>query len=166
MFGPAVPINAAPDGMVVVAKDKLGNPADAFRRSIYFVSRRAYNLSLLTVFDQPLVATNCTRRGASAVPLQSLTMLNDAFVAEMSDHFATRIEAQSATAAGERVERAFRLALSRRPNDTERNICLELLTRQAALFQAAGADSETAAHKALVQLCHGLLNTSEFLYIE
>ncbi len=86
-------IQARPDGMVVVASDRSGRPrainiAGAFTCS----TRRAYNLSLLTVFDQPLVATNCLKRGASAVPLQSLFMLNDAFLAEQADHFARRVE--------------------------------------------------------------------------
>ena len=100
MGGPPVMINAQPDGMVTVALDKLARPADAFRRSVYLVSRRAYNLSLLTVFDQPLVATNCTRRDASAVPLQSLVMLNDVFLAEQAERFAARVEASATGARG------------------------------------------------------------------
>ena len=88
MGGPSIMIRSQPDGMVTVARDKLAAPSDAFRRSVYLVSRRAYNASLLTVFDQPLVATNCARRDASAVPLQSLVMLNDAEVAEAAGAFA------------------------------------------------------------------------------
>ncbi len=57
--GPPVKINARPDGMVIVAQGDPAHPAQAFRRSIYLTARRAYNVSLLTVFDQPLVATNC-----------------------------------------------------------------------------------------------------------
>ena len=166
MGGPPVMINAQPDGMVTVALDKLARPADAFRRSVYLVSRRAYNLSLLTVFDQPLVATNCTRRDASAVPLQSLVMLNDVFLAEQAERFAARVEASATGALEERIVRAFRLALARRPNESEQRTCRELLARQAELHVAAGADSDSASHKALVQLCHTLFNTSEFLYAE
>ena len=78
-------IHARPDGMVTVNREHLANPADPFRRSVYLLTRRAYNLSLLTVFDQPLVATNCLDRGASALPLQSLFMINDAFLAEQAE---------------------------------------------------------------------------------
>ncbi len=92
MGGPPVPISTRPDGLVEVAKDQLSIPGDAYKRSIYLTTRRAYNAALLTVFDQPLVATNCVRRSTSAVPLQSLFMLNDAFVAEQAEHFARRVE--------------------------------------------------------------------------
>ena len=89
--GPPVPIETLPDGRVVVAEAKLARPTDKFRRSVYLLFRRAYNVSLLTVFDQPLVTTTCPIRDASAVALQSLTMMNDAFLAEQAEAFAKRV---------------------------------------------------------------------------
>ena len=163
--GPGVLINARPDGMVVVAGDRLANTADAWRRSVYLVSRRAYNLSLLTVFDQPLVATNCLNRDTSAVPLQSLVMLNDAVVAELAEHFAVRVE-HTSVAPGDRIAAAFRLALAREPSASETAVCTALVERQAELGRGAGLAPDAASHKALVQLCHTLFNTSEFLYVE
>jgi hypothetical protein len=165
MGGPPVPIAAQSDGTVMVAR-QLPHPGDAGRRSVYLLSRRAYNLSLLTVFDQPLVATNCLARDASAVPLQSLTMLNSAFVTEQAEQFARRIEQSDAAGPDDRIERAFRGALARLPNADERATCRALLDRQAHLTIAAGATAEVAAHRALVQVCHVLFNTSEFLYAE
>ncbi|HEV3136729.1 MAG TPA: DUF1553 domain-containing protein, partial [Pirellulales bacterium] len=164
--GPPIPIDARADGMVVVAKDHLASAADPWRRSVYLVTRRAYNLSLLTTFDQPLVATNCLRRDTSAVPLQSLVMLNDAFLAEQAEQFAARVEQSSAASAELRIEVAFRLALARKPNATETATCSELLRRQIDLAASTGAAPDVAARRALVQLCQTLLNTSEFLYVE
>ena len=86
--GPPIPITARPDGLVEVAKDRLSHPGDRYKRSIYLTTRRAYNASIRTVFDQPLVATNCLARSTSAVPLQSLFLLNDAFLAEQAGHIA------------------------------------------------------------------------------
>ncbi|MBL8852108.1 MAG: DUF1549 domain-containing protein, partial [Planctomycetaceae bacterium] len=59
MSGPPVLIRARVDGAVEVDPDKLATPDDAARRSIYLLTRRAYNDSLLTVFDQPLISTTC-----------------------------------------------------------------------------------------------------------
>ncbi|MBI2825928.1 MAG: DUF1553 domain-containing protein [Planctomycetia bacterium] len=162
--GPPVQIQARPDGMVVVAEDKLVDKADQWRRSIYLFARRAYNLTLLTVFDQPAVATNCLRRDTSAVPLQSLVMLNDAFVAEQAGHLAARIEGGSVASPDARIEALFRLALARRPTAAEVETCRGALAAQADLAAAAGVAA--ANHHALVQLCHALFNTSEFLYAE
>ncbi len=91
MGGPPILLVARPDGLVVVDESKLKRPADANKRSVYLLSRRAYNLSLLTVFDRPLFAVNCPKRDASVIPLQSLTMLNDEFVADEAVHFAARV---------------------------------------------------------------------------
>jgi hypothetical protein len=164
--GPPVPIIARPDGLVEVARDKLARPADRYRRSIYLITRRAYNVSLLTAFDQPLVATNCLKRSASAVPSQSLLMLNDAFLAEQADHFARRVERLSPSSADRTIELAFRLALVRLPRVHEFEVCHELLRRGERLFLDQGTTPKVAAHQALVQLCQVLLNTSEFLFAE
>jgi hypothetical protein len=164
--GPPVPIVARPDGLVEVPKEKLANPGDRFKRSIYLTTRRAYNASLLTVFDQPLVATNCPQRTASAVPLQSLFMLNDAFLAEQAEHFAQRVERSSQPSPDRMIELAFRRALARRPSASETATCRDLLRRQGDTFLARGLSRGEAAHQAMVQLCLTLLNTNEFLYVE
>jgi hypothetical protein len=166
MGGPPVRLRALPDGMVVVDDKALPRPADRWRRSVYLLSRRAYNLSLLGVFDQPLTAVNCPRRDASAVPLQSLTMLNDAFVAEQAEQCAARLSRSGAASAEQTVRTAFLRVLARQPTAAEVEIGRRLLDRQAETFQALKQSVQEARRLALVQLCHTLLNTSEFLYAE
>ncbi len=166
MAGPPVPISTRPDGLVEVAKDRLAQLGDGYKRSIYLTTRRAYNPSLLTVFDQPLVATNCVRRATSAVPLQSLFLLHDSFAVEQAGHFAQRIERTGSGSSDDLIDRAFRLALVRHPTESERRTCRGLLERQAHLALAAGASREEASRQALGQLCLTLFNTSEFLYAE
>jgi hypothetical protein len=164
--GPPVLLRALPDSQVVIDEKALVRPAERCRRSVYLLSRRAYNLSILTVFDQPLVSINCPSRDASAVPLQSLTLLNSTFAEEQARHMAARV-AKSAGTSGERAIRvAFRLALARLPTANEEQICSRLLDRQATAFRTVKSSAGDADYLALVQLCHTLLNTSEFLYIE
>jgi len=164
--GPAVMIQAQPDGMVKIADEKLARKSDRWRRSIYLVTRRAYNLTLLTVFDQPAIATNCLRRETSAVPLQSLVMLNGSFLTEQAESLALRVEGSSGVSTEERINTLFRLALSRRPNNVEMSASRELLADQTRRVSSAGMTSAAAEHHALAQLCHTVLNTSEFLYAE
>jgi hypothetical protein len=166
MGGPPVLLRALPDGQVVIDEKALRRPADRGKRSVYLLNRRAYNLSLLTVFDQPLVAVNCPRRDASAVALQSLALLNGAFAGEQARHFADRV-VRAAGASGEgAIRAAFRLALARQPTANEVRICSRLLDRGAAAFRAATPPPGNPDYLALVQMCHTLLNTSEFLYVE
>jgi hypothetical protein len=168
MGGPPVLLVARPDGLVVVDESKLQRRGDVNKRSVYLLSRRAYNLSLLTVFDRPLFAVNCPKRDASVIPLQSLTMLNDQFVADEAVHFAARVasQPQPQPTSESAVQSAFSLALGRLPNDNEIRGCTTFLDRQRSVFKTVGTSDSDATRQALIELCHTLLNTSEFLYAE
>src|SRR5262249_10823425 len=116
--GVPVPIEPKADGTVVVPGKGRATPTAQWRRSVYLFARRNYNLTLLNVFDQPVMATNCARRVHSAVPLQSLTLLNDAVLLEQGDHFAERVAATGASLA-KQVEMAIQLAFGRTATASE-----------------------------------------------
>ena len=121
---------------------------------------------MLGVFDQPVIAGSVCRRNASAVALQSLSMMNDTLVLEQADKFAARVMAQTGDSPDQRIELAFQLALSRRPDTKELGWSLELLRQQAQRYQRNGAANADAQRQALMHLCRVLFNSSEFLYVE
>jgi hypothetical protein len=164
MGGPPVPIEPQPDGMVVIPAQGLPTPTAQWRRSLYLFARRNYNLTLLNVFDQPVMATNCTRRVHSAVPLQSLTLLNDALMLEQADHFAARAAALG-DSAEKRIEMAFRLAFARKPTPRELASGTALLRKLQDRFAAEKHPRDKAELRALARLCHMLLCANEFLYV-
>ncbi len=162
--GPSLPLAMRPDGRFVVNTKGLPSPQARFRRSVYVLARRNYHLSMLGVFDQPAMGTSCVERSTSSVVLQSLAMLNDELVIEQAERTAKRVKA-SVGAVGERfVEGAFRRVLCRPPSADESTSCLQFLEEQTAGFREAGQEETAARDGALAQLCHMLLNTSEFLY--
>jgi hypothetical protein len=163
--GPPVMLEWKPDGMVVVSEKQLPAPSAKWRRSVYVLARRAFQLSELTVFDQPVVATNCPERSCSAVPLQALTMMNGAWLWEQADRFAGRLTAQSGSAADDRVGLAFQVAFARPPTADERRASTAFLERQQAAYGHDEQSPVSPARKALLHLCHTLLNASEFLYV-
>jgi len=164
--GPPVPIESRPDGLVAVKEKDCSTPTSKWRRSIYLLARRNYQLSLLSAFDLPTMPLNCTRRTPSAVVSQSLTMLNDAFVLEQADFFAQRVVREAASSEPQhQIERAFAIAFSRQPEAEELNWCVELMDRQAHRQNDSSAGSSDTRQKALANLCHTLLNSSEFLYV-
>jgi hypothetical protein len=131
---------------------------------MYLLARRAFSLSEFTVFDQPVVATNCPERTRAAVPLQSLTMLNGALLWDEAQRMAERLGPVSRDAPNQRIARAFELAFAREPTSEEAGQSALFLERQAALYQQQGQSADAAAMKAWTHLCHTLLNASEFLY--
>ena len=156
--GPAVMIETHPSGLVAIKESALRAPGERFRRSVYLVQRRNNNLTMLTVFDQPIMRTNCTGRDSSAVVSQSLVMLNDAFVLEQARRFAERIVEFAGTDRDRRIGTAFRLALARPPSAEETAWSRRLLERESSRTK-----NET---ERLAALAHVLFNTSEFLYVE
>ena len=72
--GPYVPTKRTESGEVIVA-----DGGAVARRSIYLQRRRTQQDSMLDVFDVPQGGNNCTRRNASTIALQSLSLLNSEF---------------------------------------------------------------------------------------
>ncbi len=137
--GPPIELEMRPDGLQVVSSKE---PESAqWRRSVYLTSRRTYPMTFLGVFDYPIIDANCTRRVPSATPLQSLTMLNDGFIWQAAEGLAAR--------AGDDVDRAYLLAVSRKPTPRERD---------SALTYLKGNSFKTFAQ--------ALLSSNEFLYID
>lgn len=188
MLGPAIPIENLPNGATIVKTKDLPTPTSQWRRSIYLANQRVGGLpyptvTLLSVFDQPLLTSNCTKRRTSAVVTQSLTLLNDPFVLEQADYFAARL-IQEATAQ-ERVDLAFRIALGRSPTAEESKWSDEFLSAQRDTFRSAAQTVSNAAQavsteatsaeptakanperQALASLCHAIFSFNNFLYVE
>jgi hypothetical protein len=162
--GPPVPIEPQADGMVIIPAKGLSTPTAAWRRSLYLFARRNYNVTLLNVFDQPVMATNCTRRIHSAVPLQSLTLLNNAVILEQARFFADRVTARSEKRE-KQISAAFEIAFARQPSDAEMAASLTLLEKLQARYTADKLQPEQAERHALARLCHMLLCANEFLYV-
>jgi hypothetical protein len=166
MGGAPVPMDYRPDGMVVVLEKNLANSSAKYRRGLYMYQRRSFNMTMLSVFDQPVMDTNCTRRNTSAVVLQSLALLNDEFMLGQADFFAERVAKEAATDDNSRVETTFRITLGRSPTAKELAWSLDTLHQLTDRYRTAGNDASRANQKALAGLCHTLMNTNEFLYIQ
>ena len=103
MGGPPVPMVARADGEVVAPDGPEG-----MRRSIYLQVRRSQPLTLLQVFDQPVMETNCVRRSTSTVSSQALNLLNSEFLIRQAEVFAARVlREEPRDPAGHAVRLAF-----------------------------------------------------------
>ena len=156
-FGPYVPTRQTPVGEVVVDASKAG----AFRRSVYLQQRRSQTLSMLKVFDAPAIATVCTSRPSSTVPLQSLAMLNSDFVVSTAEAFAHRLLAETDGTDESLIQRSWLIATAREPTDREKTRCREFLTNQRTKYTG-----DQAAAAALADMCQMLLASHAFLYLE
>ena len=165
--GQPVPLLAQPDGKMAIDTENLPTATSHLRRSMYILNRRNYHLSMLTTFDQPFLTSNCTCRKPSAVVTQSLTMLNDQFIVEQSQEFAKRVIQETQDEHPESwITQMYQLALCRSPTTEEQHLCMGLWQRQKQRFIEEDASDKQASQRALAELCHMLLNTNEFLYVQ
>jgi hypothetical protein len=130
--------------------------SETWRRSVYVFVRRNTRYPMFEVFDMPDTHESCARRNNTVTAPQALELLNNDLVLDWARSLAGRVRNDGGMTAEEQVARAWRLAYSRPPSQAERREALEFLDRQSA---TASRD------EALVDLCHMLLNSSEFLYI-
>jgi hypothetical protein len=148
-FGSPTPVAAKGDGSVGTADDAQGN-----RRSIYLIVRRSQHLTLLDLFDVPMMEVNCPERNVSTVPLQALALIHSPFSERNAAALADRILKTAPADDGARIVYAFRLAFSREPRPAE-------VARIRSFTKAIGGEPRSAwSQVALV-----LFNSNEFLYV-
>ena len=161
--GPYVPTTRNGAAEVVVPEDRPG----AFRRSIYLQQRRSQGLSLLNVFDAPMMVVNCSRRPVTTMPLQSLSLLNSDFAVNRGKSFSQRIQREAGTDNAARIRLAFVLATARECGDEELAEALEFIGTQQQNYAAQpGSDSSIAEQRAWSDFCQLLLAGNAFLYLE
>ena len=154
--GPYVPTIQTGDGEIVVNAKVDG----ALRRSVYLQQRRTQVLSFLGVFDAPSMVTTCTRRNASTIPLQSLSLLNSQFVVDRAEAFARRLRRETGDANEGRLDRAFLLTAGRSPSEEERRAARKFLAEQPAYYRG----KPDAEGRAWVDFCQMLLSSNAFLH--
>jgi hypothetical protein len=156
MFGPPTPVTVEADGSISTANDEPGR-----RRSIYLMVRRSQHLTMLDLFDTPMMEINCLERGESIVPMQALAMLHGPFAQRAAEGLADRVLACGLPDDAARVAYLYRLLLTRSPTPSERQALDGLIQVVAAQSPAAENDRRAA----WVQAALVLLNSNEFLYV-
>jgi hypothetical protein len=157
MFGPGV-FPPLPPGMTTRGGWKKDEDvADIHRRSIYTFVRRNTRYPMFETFDMPDTHESCARRNNTVSATQALELLNNELVVDWARSLSKRVSNDTGMTPQEQVERAYKLAYSRTPDASELRSGAEFLARQTKL-----AGSREAA---LADLCHMLLNSNEFLYL-
>jgi hypothetical protein len=146
MFGRQEPLKRGPDGQWL-EDDAKGN---ANRRSLYLQQSRTRPVAYLHAFDAPtMTADNQTQRFRSALPTQSLALLNNPLLLRTTKAFADQVLEQSK---GD-VEQALRLAVSTA-------YTREATERELALGKRAAASGPDGLRLFL----QALFGANDFLY--
>ncbi len=149
MFGKPEPLKRGADGQWL-EDDEKGN---ARRRSLYLKQSRTRPVAFLHAFDAPTMNTDHeTQRFRSALPTQSLALLNSPFIEKVSRAFASQLLEQSGGVIEEAVRRSFLAAYSREGREGELKVARELI---------AASDDPKEGLRFFVQ---ALFGANDFLY--
>ena len=125
------------------------------RRAVYLKVFRNTHDPALNLFDAPDGIASTPVRNATTTPTQSLFLINGPWTLARAQSFAERLAASPSATLEEQIDRAYLLALGRHPEADERAEALWFLQGHAGTSREAWTD-----------LCHVLLNSSEFLYVD
>jgi hypothetical protein len=146
-----------------------------YRRSLYTYWKRTVAPPSLTSFDASTREFCSVRDSRTNTPLQALDLLNDVTYVEAARMLAQRVM-KVEKEAGARIQRAFRLVLSRSPSEAELGILRRALDRHLTEYRAdpvaakkllrigeAKADPKLDAAElaAYAQVCSLILNLDE-----
>lgn len=102
--------------------------SDQWRRGVYMHWQRTFLHPMLKAFDASTREECTAKRPRSNTALSALVLLNDPNSIEAARAFAARVLMEHPTANdSDRIDFAFREAVSRLPNDRERQVVAELL---------------------------------------
>ena len=165
-FGPADPVALRADGLVTPAGTERG-----WRRSIYVQQLRKKMATHLESFDFPQMNPNCIERRDSMVAPQALHLMNNGMIMELAEHFAARVQREAGGDPAKQIERVYLIALSREPDDEERQIGLETLNKLRAhwttqLSENGPPNPEAVHSKSLAAYCHAIMNSASFLFVD
>ncbi len=178
MGGPSV-FPELPPGMTTRGGWKASeDPGERNRRSVYVFVRRNMRFPMFEAFDMPDTHESCARRNLTTTAPQALVLLNNKQVLASAQAFAGRVLEQAGLDRKARVDAAYRMAYSRLPSPAERDAALTFLAKHQPILEERIAENQPVAvpgklpegldkaeAAALVDFCHMLLNSNEFVYV-
>ncbi len=156
-YGPPELLFVRHDGMVMTP-----DPSARQRRSIYLQQRRATVHTMLDLFDYPQMGPNCSQRANTTVAPQALFLLNNTLIRTLAESLAERVSKEAGNDLAGQIDRLYWLALGRPPTGEEKGI---LLGELGKAYEAASRRPHQRK-RLLVRLCHAIINSSAFIYVD
>ncbi len=187
--GKPVPVTFNEEGQVIIGIDTrdtagrqtgkfLSMEGEDYRRSIYIQARRSTPLEMFAAFDAPaMTEANCAMRPNTTVSPQSLLLMNNLYMREHAQDLAQRVIKEVGNDVEKQVSRAWELALSRQASMADEQEAVGFVKAQTEHYKATPTKLEKVSGPAektdaapellgLAALCHALLSSNEFLYVD
>ncbi|MCO8123240.1 PSD1 and planctomycete cytochrome C domain-containing protein [Stieleria sp. TO1_6] len=131
------------------------------KRSVYLMTKRLTAKTYFQTFDGPDPNVCTSDRDQSVTALQALYFVNDDFLHQQADRFATRVLNHSAEM-DERIRFAFESILCRPPSEQETQMIREHLNSVTQHL----APADDGQHQTWSSVTRSLFRLNEFLYLD
>jgi hypothetical protein len=150
---------------VTSTKNRDTTDYDLNRRSVYLPIIRSSLYDVFQVFDfgDPSVA-NGDRQNTVVAP-QALFMMNGSIVLKQTRRMAANLLGNPGLDESGRVKQAYMLAFGRPPSHTELARALAFVGRVQEVLAREQLNSEERRLRAWQSLCHTLVASNEFVYV-
>ena len=135
-------------------------------RSVYLCMLRNAPPPELAAFNLPRAVDVASQREVTTLPTQSLYLMNGPFVIRQAKALAELALQKVDLNAAQRIRLIFRQALQRNPTEKETQLALDLIDSSMSALASDQLDADNASLRAWASLCHALLATSEFRYVD
>ncbi len=180
MFGPsALPVLPAVLADSRYSWDPDAKPVERNRRSIYVFAKRNMRLPLFEAFDQPDMHNSCPRRTNTTTAPQALELLNGELTDDAARHWSGKLLTDCGDDEAKLVREAYQLAYGRPPKESEIEAAAKFIEADAEKIahDAVKLDEkhlpaplpekiEQARGAAVLDFCHAVLCSNEFLYVD
>ncbi len=130
------------------------------RRALYVKVFRNSPNELLHAFDAAAGLTSVSQRNITTTPLQALLLINGEYPLARSATMAERIANGGYETREQKLAQTFRLTWGREPTYAE------MVRARSFVRENVDTAWPDVAHEKLTDLCHVLINSSEFLYVD
>ena len=163
--GPPRPVKEMENGLILSSELERGGWA----RSIYVIHRRSKIPTLMETFDYPQMGPNCIARKNSIVPQQALHLTNNAQVRGWCDALARSLVLQFQADRDAMIRHLWESAYGTEPRSSEVALWREYLNRLKQKWQLEledGTSEQVLFEKSLATLCHTVVNSASFMYVD
>jgi Protein of unknown function (DUF1553)/Protein of unknown function (DUF1549) len=136
------------------------------RRSVYVFAKRNLRYPLFDAFDQPDLHNSCACRLRTTTAPQALLLLNGGLTIERACAWMESLRATHGADDSAVISAGYRAAWGRPASSGEIGLAKRFVARQAMRYQDGGAALPEATRKALLDFCHAVLNTNEFVFLD
>ena len=138
----------------------------ALCRAVFLKVLRNRREPLLDIFDFPDRIRSQGKRDTTTTPLQSLGLVNGAWSLARAGELAQKVRSASGEEPQAAIQGLFERTLGRPAHPSEVELCLAFLNEQATLLIREGCSEAEGSTQAWTDLCHCLLNSNEFIYLD